>query len=132
MSGIETDLTQFLLSKSIITDIVGTRIFPQHISNIDGAKFPAISYTRTGRTRVTTHSGHAGLSRPMIQIDCWAKTHDEVVDLGNRVVAVLDGFRGLMNGTRVDAVFFENDQFMYEPDTGVYHIPVEVQINHQS
>jgi hypothetical protein len=57
------------------------------------------------------------------QCSCWAATYAGVIALATVVKTAMDTFP--------DVAFVQGHSEMYEPETQVYHIPIDVMIWHQ-
>lgn len=127
-----TELRLYLKSVPQINSIVGDRIYTLHRQTLDNQKYPCIVISRVGNSRTMTHGGHAGISKPKFQISCFGKDKDTVDILADYVIDATDGYSGLMSGLRVDSCFHLNDIESYEPETQIYHVPIDIEINHKS
>ena len=129
--SIKTDIRQYLLSIPAITNIVGTRIKPMHLGvDVEGKKVPAITYLQLSPGRYYSHSGHSGLSHPVIQFSCWSYSFDECEELVNLLIEHLEGLKGNVSGRTVGGGFVNNQKDLYDPNTKLYHIPVDMEIFH--
>ncbi len=125
--AIEKDIIDYLLSQDSITSLVGTRIYPMHL--LEGTDLPAINYMRISQERDRSHSGNS-MNRPIIQFSCWAYSYETVKDVAENLIAKLDNFSDYLASGKV-TIFHTNDRDLYEPDTGLYHIPIEFEINEE-
>jgi len=129
---IEEVLYAYLTNCAGLTALVGDRIYPiilpQKIS------FPAVTYQRISGIREYSQSGPSGLAHPRFQFSCWAKKYQEAKAIAEQVRLALDGYKGMMggpDGVRVDAVYIEDDHDIYDPETKIYHIALDVVIWHE-
>lgn len=126
MASIEDAIYGKLNADANVTAIVGNRIFP--IKMPDRTAMPAISYARVTGPRVESFQGSSTLAHPLYQIDCWAKTHRQMIDLAAKVRNSLQGFQGTVASVKIQGILFENDMDLYEEDTETYHRALDFRI----
>ena len=102
----------YMQSKSAITDIVGTRIFPNRMR--EGVSLPAIVLTTISNTHERHLGGGAGEAVATLQIDCWADTEAEVGTLANVLRDEFDTFEGLIGSMRVGECLLVNERDGYQ------------------
>jgi len=123
---IEEQLVNFLLSQKEITDLVDDRIYPMH--RCENMTFPGITYLRISNS-TKSRSRTSANKAPVYQISCWAKSFKQARQLSDAVIEIFDNYSGSMGN--IDFVsFHENDRDIYEPGVGLYHIPVDIEINY--
>ena len=134
---LEESLHEQLLHSSPIGAIVGARIWHGRLppnSFAPGLTQPALTYWRVSSNRLRTEDPKiVGNRRSRFQLDCWAKADIDVWDLCNAVRRELEGFRGDLGGSGgipVSAITFENCRDMFEPKTGIHHVPMDFFIFH--
>lgn len=123
MPSLESELKTYLLTKSAITDLVGSgssaRIFEDRPRQNRDTPFVVIT-TFDGVS--TEHiGGISGLARNRVQIDCHGATSAEAYTLAEAVrLAPLQMFRGTMGSTYVNSVTseFGYRKFSYEKAKG--------------
>ena len=125
--AIESDIVNYLLAQSEITDVVSERVYPTQLP--ENSELPALMYIRIGGNRMRTHRGHSQ-SATSLQISCWSKSYGEAKYLSDMLIEKLDNYDGYMQSGRV-TIFHQNDRDIYEPDTGLYHIPVDFEIHYE-
>jgi hypothetical protein len=96
------DLVAFLLGNNDIASIVGTRIFPLRVP--EGETFPCIVFQQISGPRVYSLSGPNACNYPRIQLKCWGLTYTDAKGLADTVDNLLDGFRGTMVNTQIQAI----------------------------
>jgi len=92
-----------------------------------GVSYPALTYIKISGP--TLHD--ADIAYPRFQLSCWSEEYSEVKQLAAAVKEVLQRFKGIMGSTpgiKVSQVVFENELDLYDPETGVYHIPADYTI----
>lgn len=129
---IEEALYAHLKSYTGLTNLVGTRIYPLVLPQ--NPTLPAIIYQKISRV------GGRALSSPSpryvrarFQISCWGASYGSVKDVAEQVKAALQDYHGVMGGTGGVTVLdadVANEQDIYEPEVGIYHLPVDVFIYH--
>lgn len=85
---------------------------------------PALTYFQVSGVENNTHDGYDGTSINRWQISCWARTYKEAKELAEQVKQQLRTFSGGIVYI-VEKSMLGNEMDLYEPDTGIYHIPVE-------
>ncbi len=104
-----------LSANSGVTDLVGTRIFPE-IAEQEAAT-PFIVYQLQSVAPEDTHDGPSKLDEVRFEFLCYADTYDTAADVGVKVRAALDRVSGTYNGVNVESVQF-NDvdiEIEYQP-----------------
>ena len=104
-----------LSANSGVTDLVGTRIFPE-IAEQEAAT-PFIVYQLQSVAPEDTHDGPSKLDEVRFEFLCYADTYNKAADVGVAVRAALDRVSGTYNGVNVESVQF-NDvdiEIEYQP-----------------
>jgi len=86
---------------------------------------PYIVFFVVSENRLYAHDGEVGLSRPRVQVSCFADTYTGAVDLAGEVIAELESW------AEVSHAMQDNEQDLYEEDTGLYHIPLDFFIGYR-
>jgi hypothetical protein len=95
----ETGLYSYLISKTAITALVATRIYP--LIAPEGAAYPFLIYQRISTQHEHNMAGSSGLATATVQLDAYSDTYAEAKSIGNAIRTALDGYRGSMGGTFV-------------------------------
>ena len=122
---IEEALKTYLLSQTLITDIVENRIYP--IVLPQGTELPALSYFQVSNP--VQHE--VDIAYPRFQLSSWAEKYSEAKALTNAGKEVLQRYKGKMggaSGVKVIQIVFLNSFDIYDPETGIYHIPADYKI----
>jgi len=129
---IEEALFAYLKSYAGLVSLVGTRIYPLVLPQ--NPTLPAVTYFKVSRV------GGRAMSSPTpryirvrFQFSCWSTSYGGVKGVAEQIKAALQDYHGLMGGTHGVTVLdadVANEQDIYEPDTGIYHLPVDVFIYH--
>ena len=108
-----------LLATEAITDIVGTRVY--HGMRPEGDA-PCINYFEVGY--VPLHNGV--VEAPRYQISCRASTPGATQDLAREVCVLFHNFHGTIDDFDVQRTTVESKILLPEPETNLYHAPVDV------
>lgn len=120
INDIRPALRTFLLAHAPISAIVAARVFPVVLPQ--GERAASIVYTRVSGFGDHHTEGASGLSRPRVQIDAYAPTHDAAVALADLIKERIDGYRGLMGAVRVQGVFFVDERENYQADVDLHRM----------
>ena len=142
MSLLGQDVRTFLLSKSAITSLIGTRMFPDVIP--EKGIFPALVYFQVSQVPQHTLPATAGFAWSRIQFDAYAtgstgaSQRDALVEaLRNELDAFpAPGTTPTMGGSTVNAVVYKNSRDIYEPpqdnsDIGFFRNSMDYMFRHQ-
>jgi hypothetical protein len=123
---IRAALRERLLGDSTINTLVGgVRIYPGIVPqgiNQAAASQPALVQNLITEQTDYHMAGASGLVSMRVQIDAWAKTPDEAVDLANRAKDRLSGFSGTISwgdttpqsSVSIQGIFAENARDDYD------------------
>jgi len=101
MADIGVGIRTYLLTKSTITDIVGTRIYPAILPQ--NAELPAIVYDVIGGRPDDVLTGASGSFRANVDLDCISTNHITSNNLAEQVRLVVQGYFGAMGDEQVNA-----------------------------
>ncbi len=121
MTSIQERLYNYLRFDAGVAALVGTRVYPVRLPQ--QPTLPAITYQRVDGIPQYSHSGRSDLVQSRIQVSCWALTYAAVIDLVDAVKAATDTFP--------EDATVEDMPDMYDPETQVYHVPVDVIVWYQ-
>jgi hypothetical protein len=112
---------QFLVAQPGIPESVYPSFLPaQH----EG--FPAITYNVAANGPRRIVSGISNTRYALIDVDCWAKTIDEVEAVAAIVNTALVDYFGPFNGFNVSSCWPERDEFwLYEDASGLYRVSMQ-------
>jgi hypothetical protein len=122
---IEEAIYTYLSGEAGITNLVDQRIYPMILPQ--DTDYPALTYMRI--SGLEHHD--IEVAYPWFQISCWAKSYSEAKGLANEIKMAFQRFKGKMGGAQgVDVVqgVYLNDRDLYDNETQVYHIPVNIRI----
>lgn len=123
--SIEEALQEYLSGKAEITTLVSDRIYPVVLPQ--GVSYPALTYLKVSGP--VLHD--VDIAYPRFQLSSWSESYAEAKQLAAAVKEVLQRFKGIMGnapGVKVSQVVFENELDLYDPETGVHHIPSDYTI----
>ena len=126
--SVEKDLHTYMLSRSAISTLIGTRMYNQKLPN--DPTLPAITYNRISTVRRRSHDGDSSLTRPRIQYSCWGATPDDVEDLSDAIEDEMKSFSGTAGSSTVYATIVENRLSMYDSESKFYHIPIDLMVQY--
>ena len=124
---IEEAIYSYLSGEAGITTIVGNRIYPMILPQ--DTDYPALTYFR-----VSGPEHHdKDVAFPRIQISCWAEKYEEARTLAGEVKAAFQRLKGPMGdpGVAVIQGVFLNVLDLYDNETQVYHMPVDIKLIHR-
>lgn len=117
MSNIARDLRVWLVGKTEVNSLVGTRIYPNDLPQ--KAELPACTYQVISSIPAgDLATGDVDVAVTRIQIDCYSDmspVEAEAIASAIRKTAGLQGYRGDMNGTWVKSVVCD-DAYSLEDD----------------
>lgn len=109
-----------------IAALVGTQIYPvnlpENVLKSPNDTSAAITIGKVSNIRPGHLRGQGSISRPRLQIDCWAKSKDKAIAVGNLVRRRLEGFSGTWTSDESPAqsmyakVFFDTEEEIVEPE----------------
>lgn len=113
-----------------VSAIVSSRVYPQKASQ--GVSLPCVVYQRIGTTnRFLHHTGTTDSALSRFQIDCWAKTPAQALQLSQAVVGCLHGWKGTEGSEQIYYSQVVDTQDGFDLETGEYVIPMDVEIFHK-
>ena len=107
----------------------GARVYPQLLPQ--NPTFPAITYSRIASRREYAHGGTTAINDILFQVSCWGATYTAAKALSAQVQAALAGFTGLLGGPAGEYVgksLVVDEADLYDPETGIFHVPVSFSI----
>lgn len=111
MASFETGLATYLGSKSAITDLVSTRIFPQVAPQ--GVTEPFVVYTRISGANGHHMGGADGLQQSRYQFDAYG-SYAQVKSIEDAIRQALDGYRGAMGSEIVQTCHLMDARDLYD------------------
>jgi len=121
LNDIRSALRLHLLANSNVSPIIdGTRMYPVVLPQ--GVTEPSIVYHLVSGIGDHTMQGPSGLNRPRLQLDAYAQSYDDAVELADLVKEALDGYSGLMSIVPVQGAFFDTEREDYQSDVKLYRV----------
>lgn len=107
--SLRADLMTYLESKTAITNLVATRIYPQIAKG--NVSLPYVIYSRQNVDRHPTASGSSGIVTTTIRLTAFADFYDDALDLADQLRIALDGKQGAVGDS-----YFESCRLVAESD----------------
>jgi len=124
---IETALRSHLTADAGVSGLVEGRIYPLVLP--PQPTLPAVTYQRVSRTPVSDLSGVSHyVSR--FQYSCWAQRYTQAKAVADAVRVAFEDYGGPMGLVRVLRAHSLNEVDLHDPETGLYHVPLDVLITH--
>lgn len=130
---IEAALYSYLSTYAGLTDLISTRLYPLVLPQ--NPTYPAITYLKVsrvgGRAMKSTNPRHI---RARFQFSCWATSYSSAKAVAVQVQTALQDYNGVMGGSGGVTVLDSepiNELDIYEPDTKLYHVPIDIMIWHR-
>lgn len=120
LADVRRGLRAYLLADNAIAALVGVRVYALKLPQ--GENRTSIVYSRISGLGDYHMQGPSGLSRPRVQIDCWAADIDQASVLADLVKERIEGFRGQMDygsdsppdAIAVQGIFFDSEREDYD------------------
>jgi hypothetical protein len=106
-----------------LTALVGNRIFPGVAP--EGTLSPYVAFFKISGAM----SHNLPVAYPRYQFSCFAKSYTEAKEIAEQVRLAFQRYKGILGGAggvRVKQAVYEGDIDLYEKDTGLHHVPVDV------
>lgn len=110
---IEDALRAVLIADADVSALVAARVWPARLPQ--SAALPAVVYQRVSTTGGMSLSAPAGPTRSRVQLSAWAPTFPQARQLGEAVVAALNGYSGIAGGEPLQLVRLVNWLDDHEP-----------------
>lgn len=110
VDNIEKAIVSKLVGTSAVNNLISGRIYPLQLPQTP--TLPAITFQRVDGPREHHFEGASGIAHPRIQIDTYARTYPEVVELAKQVRIALDGFDGAVGTVNIKGAWLRGDHDM--------------------
>ena len=131
MKDLRKAIRAFLLADSTVSTLVGaTRIYPGTLPQgvAQTSVVPAVVQNLITESSDYHMQGDSGLGQARVQLDCWAQTQDEAVELANLVFDRLSGASGTiefgmnspLENVAVQGVFHDQGRDDYDSVAKLY------------
>ena len=121
------DVRNHLTAHAGLVALIGARCYVVRLPQ--NPALPAVTYQRISSAHDPTHDGDTGLQTVRWQVSCWATTYAMAELIAAQVVEACNGWADAQPG---EAAFIENQLDFYSPEVDVYHIPVDIMIQHRN
>lgn len=125
---ITKDLRTYLLTLPAITTItsqIHPGVLPQNPT------LPAIVYQTSGAASGIAFDGPDGARNSQIQLDTYAATITASASLAEAIKTALHGYTGSMDSTTVYQTIVDSIYDVFESDTGLYRVSLDLSIWHK-
>lgn len=115
---LEEGLYTYLQSQAGVTSLVGTRIYPLLLQQVE--TLPAVAYQRISTQRNASHGGPANASIARIQFDALAATMTQAQNVLAAIRSACDGVGGTLGGGAgvvVATMHADDEQTFYDEET---------------
>jgi hypothetical protein len=126
-------LKSYLTNDSEISAFVSERVYSMRLP--EKSTIPAISWHQvSGRDAAPTYDAAEDYSTwisARIQFNCWGRSGDQAMNLGEAVIAALSGYDGSIGGDLIQSSFLVNELDIYEVPTKLYRRILDFQISYE-
>lgn len=127
--NIKKEAAQRLLALTELTAITGTRIYRGgRLPRDQSLQPPHVIIWQLSKIRHYDHAGYAGLTEATLQISCFSRDPDEADTMARIVRQSMEAWPG--EGPAIDSVFIEDESDLYEQETLIHHVPLDVNISY--
>ena len=128
---VEHALLKHLQAQTALATIVGERIY--YVNAPQDVETPYIVFFKVSATRGRSLTGTSHLVTSHFQFSIFSETYYEAKQIAEQIQLALQDKNneiiGGDSGVRV-SIQYDGEQDLYEPETGLYHIPVEYLIDY--
>lgn len=129
MAEIEQVIESKLTAHSGLSALISTRLYPLLLPQ--RPTLPAVTYQRISTMTIPTRDEpHASLGRPRFQFNVWAATFASARAVAQQLRVALPTLQQASN-PRVDVALLQDDQDVYEADTGKWQAILDAFIWHE-
>lgn len=116
--SIETEMFTLLKTVAALGNRVYAGIAPQNVTR------PYAVFYKLSPGRKYTHDGFASLSETRMQVSIFGEGYKEIKDIAAATITALEGWAA------VQATFIVGEQDMWEQETMLYHVAIDVMTWH--
>jgi hypothetical protein len=127
----EQALFSYLSNHAGLKALVNTRVYP--ITMPQNPTLPAVTYQKISGV-VDYVMDDTSIKRPRFQFDAWATSYSSARAVGEQIKSALNRYTGTMGGAGGVAVigtWIENETDLFEPDTGLYRVSIDIRFEHE-
>lgn len=128
----EEALMALLLASASVTALVGNRI--DWVRSPQASSYPLVVLSRVSTVDEITYQQVSVLSQSRVQVDVYASTYAETVQIARAIKAALNGAGDGAYGV-IDRMFFDTERDGFEEEQSpaeVYRISTDYRIFHRS
>ena len=115
-----------LTNATDVTDIVSTRIYPE-IAQQD-ADLPYIVYNVANNEPTDTKPEPSKLDTAQVEVNIYAESYTDCIDLAVAVRAALDRVKGTYNGVNVQSIQYQNEIIDFDEPQRAYNISADYDV----
>lgn len=125
---IEDAVKNYILANPPIALLIGDQYYPAPLPS--GATIPAITAQNITRVPLLAHTGSSHLPNSTIQLTLWCSTKAQLDNLSTLLETLLFGYKGILDGIRVDLISIENITDNYDSILKLRNRFITLQILH--
>ena len=114
---IEQDFYDYITIVSQITDIIGTRIYPDTAP--ESVTLPCLVYEKTGVDRQLTLLKSSGVVTATLQLDIFAATRLQAETIVEEIRLAFDGYQGTWTTTKIFMARLDNESVGWDLETAL-------------
>lgn len=116
--SIEKGVYSRLNADATLTTLVGTKVFAGRVDQEVAPPF--VMFWRVSGTRPDSLAGHDGMTRALIQVDCFSTTYGQMKSINDAVRLSLDGFKGTMGTETAKACRLVGEREYYDQEAELF------------
>ena len=124
---IQEAIYSILSNDAAVTALISNRIY--HLTISQNSPAPCISYSINEGPEDETFDGQGDFRQDDLQIDCWASTYTEALQLATVIKAVLKNYSGVVAGTNIQRITLDTAVSVFEDDVDLYRTSQSYSIN---
>lgn len=127
--NIKKAIAQRLLALGELTAITGTRIYRGgRLPANQALQPPHVIIWLLSKNRQYDHDGYSGLTEATLQISCFSRDPDETDAMAELVRVSMEAWPA--ESSEVDSVFVEDEADLFEQETLIHHVPLDVIVSY--
>lgn len=107
-----------LSTTSAVTDIVGTKIYPEIAPQNESQ--PYIVYSVVSNNPTDTKEENGNVDEATIEVYCFNTKYSTAIDLGVAVRAALERKNGTFGGVKIQSINYTNEQMDVNPERSIW------------
>lgn len=124
---IQEAIYSILSNDAAVTALVNNRIY--HLTISQNPTVPCISYSINEGQEDETFDGQGDFRQDDLQIDCWASTYTESLQLAAVIKIALKNYSGVVAGTNIQRITLDTAVSVFEDDVDLYRTSQSYSIN---